>query len=138
MSRTVCASIVACLSIPEPGPAEGGWLFTWGGVFTWTEQQRDKKGALTAQPDSNRGCLGLGDTLGRELPTRRVAISTWSPPQVRLLISDLSNRAQNQHGSQFLFTSLRLGKTSSQALFDACQVRVLRRGTESPLLTSAG
>jgi len=56
--------------LPEPGPAEGGWLFTWGGVFTWTEQQRDKKGAVTAQPDSNRGCLGLGDTLGRELPTR--------------------------------------------------------------------
>ena len=56
----------------EPGPAEGGWLFTWGGVFTWTERQRDNNGNVTAQPDSNRGCLGLGDTLGRELPTRRV------------------------------------------------------------------
>ena len=55
----------------EPGPAEGGCLYTWGGVFTWVEHHRDKTGNVGATPDSNRGCLGLGDTLGRDLPTRR-------------------------------------------------------------------
>ena len=74
-----------CAPITDPGPAEGGWLFTWGGVFTWTEHQRDKKGAVTAQPDSNRGCLGLGDTLGRDLPTRQarpaLMINTYTTPR---------------------------------------------------------
>lgn len=38
----------------------GGWLFTWGGDFTW--QQRGKR-------DHHEGCLGLGDLNGRLVPT---------------------------------------------------------------------
>lgn len=44
-----------------PLPSEmGGWLFTWGGDFTW--QQRGKR-------DHHEGCLGLGDLSGRLVPT---------------------------------------------------------------------
>ncbi|BDA49523.1 probable E3 ubiquitin-protein ligase HERC2 at N-terminal half [Coccomyxa sp. Obi] len=49
---------------------EGGSLFTWGGQFTWVEHKKDAAGHATDKKDHNRGCLGLGDTTGRLLPTR--------------------------------------------------------------------
>lgn len=70
---TPCTSSnTPALSITEPGPEEGGSLYTWGAIFTWRERRKDKKGAVSSVPDSHRGCLGLGDTEGRHLPTRCV------------------------------------------------------------------
>ena len=54
---------------------EGGVLYTWGGLSGGTLPS----GAAAAAPvkgDSNKGCLGLGDTAGRDRPTRSV------PPMV--------------------------------------------------------
>ncbi|KAK9818108.1 hypothetical protein WJX72_007263 [[Myrmecia] bisecta] len=52
------------------GDEEGGWLYTWGGEFTWVEHRKDKAGHVTEKKDSNKGCLGHGDSEGRLLPTR--------------------------------------------------------------------
>ncbi len=49
---------------------EGGHLFTWGGAFTFVEHVKDKKGKITEKKDSNKGCLGHGNTEGVLLPTR--------------------------------------------------------------------
>lgn len=59
-NRTMRSSSMGANRV-APLPADmGGWLFTWGGDFTW--QQRGKR-------DHHEGCLGLGDLSGRLLPT---------------------------------------------------------------------
>lgn len=50
--------------------AQGGYLYTWGGEFTWVEHKTNKKGDVTEKKDSNKGCLGHGDTAGCLLPTK--------------------------------------------------------------------
>ena len=53
----------------EAGMQDGGVLYTWGGVggacVSDAPQQQPAR-----KEDSNKGCLGLGDTTGRKLPTR--------------------------------------------------------------------
>lgn len=52
---------------PPIGAEFGGTLFTWGADFTWTHH--DDRHDNNGKKDSTKGCLGLGDTQGRLLPT---------------------------------------------------------------------
>lgn len=48
---------------------DGGVLYTWGGVGGAFVSEASELQPVKKE-DSNKGCLGLGDTAGRKFPTR--------------------------------------------------------------------
>ena len=52
---------------------EGGVLYTWGGMSGGTLPSGTAASA-PVKADSNKGCLGLGDSAGRDRPTRWAAV----------------------------------------------------------------
>ena len=58
---------------------DGGVLYTWGGVGGAFASEAAEQ-LPPRKEDSNKGCLGLGDTSGRKLPTRYVSSESSGVP----------------------------------------------------------